>query len=136
MKQVLLMIVVMALVGCGAKPAQKQPAKAEATPKSEQEKKAKKPESQEENKPKTESKVAAAPKPGKPFTNTLGMKFVAVPGTEVAFCIWETRVKDYAAYVATNSGVGAIWKKPGFKQGDTHPVVTCIGMMRRRFVRG
>ncbi len=67
----------------------------------------------------------AAPKPGKPFTNTLGMKFVPIPGTEVQFCIWETRVKDYAAYAATNSGVDAIWKNPfrSFKQEDTHPVL-------------
>jgi formylglycine-generating enzyme required for sulfatase activity len=68
----------------------------------------------------------AAPKPAKPFTNTLGMKFVPVAGTEVAFCIWETRVKDYAAYAAANAGVDARWKKPfgdRFKQADTHPVV-------------
>ena len=61
----------------------------------------------------------------KPFTNTLGMKFVPVSGTEVAFCIWETRVKDYAAYAAANTGVDASWKNfgSGFKQEDTHPVV-------------
>ena len=67
--------------------------------------------------------VLAAPKPAKQFTNTLGMKFVPVPGTEVAFCIWETRVKDYAAYAAANAGVDGSWKKPEFKQADTHPVV-------------
>ena len=63
----------------------------------------------------------AAPKPAKPFTNTLGMKFVPVPGTDVQFCIWETRVKDYAEY----AGVDGSWKNfgPGFKQEDTHPVV-------------
>jgi len=66
----------------------------------------------------------AAPKPGMPFTNTLGMKFVPIPGAEVQFCIRETRVKDYAAFAATNSGVGSIRKNPfqSFKQEDTHPV--------------
>ena len=63
------------------------------------------------------------PTPPKAFTNTLGMKFVPVPGTEVAFCIWETRVKDYAAFAAANAEVDGSWKKPGFKQADTHPVV-------------
>ena len=79
MKQILLMIAVVALVGCG-------------TP--------------------------------KVFTNTLGMKFVPVPGTDVQFSIWETRVKDYAAYAAVDGN----WKKPEFfdedyKQEETHPVV-------------
>ena len=86
MKQILLMIAVVALVGCGT----------------------------------------TKPTPPKAFTNTLGMKFVPVPGTEVAFCIWETRVKDYAAYAAANAGVDESWKKPfgdEFKQADTHPVV-------------
>ena len=59
----------------------------------------------------------------KVFTNTLGMKFVPVSGTEVSFCSWETRVKDYAAYGAANAGVDGSWKKPGFQQADTHPVV-------------
>ena len=63
------------------------------------------------------------PTPTKAFTNTLGMKFVPVPGTEVSFCIWETRVKDYAAYAAANAEVDASWKIPGFTQADTHPVV-------------
>jgi len=75
-----------------------------------------------------EPKVAAKkPTPPKAFTNTLGMKFVPVPGTDVQFCIWETRVKDYAAYAAANAGVDASWKNPGtrisFLQADTHPVV-------------
>ena len=55
--------------------------------------------------------------------NSLGMKFVAVPGTEVMFCIWDVRVQDYRAYAEANSGVDASWKEPGFTQGDTHPVV-------------
>mgnify|MGYP004079140305 CR=1 FL=1 len=67
--------------------------------------------------------VLAAPKPAKQFTNTLGMKFVPVRGTKVKFCIWETRVKDYAAYADANAGVDASWKNPGYTQADTHPVV-------------
>ena len=108
MKQILLMIAVVALVGCGKKTTPPQPGAAPAP---------------------TQKKAATTYTPDKPFTNTLGMKFVPVPGTEVAFCIWETRVKDYAAYAAANAGVDAgvdgSWKNfgDGFKQADTHPVV-------------
>jgi hypothetical protein len=63
------------------------------------------------------------PVPTGDIVNSLGMKFVPVPGTGVAFCIWETRVKDYAAYASANSGVDTEWKSPGFTQADTHPVV-------------
>jgi hypothetical protein len=58
-----------------------------------------------------------------PFVNSLGMKFVAVPGTEVMFCIWDVRVQDYRAYADANSGVDEKWKVPGFTQSDIHPVV-------------
>ena len=77
-------------------------------------------------------KKAPTPQPEtKAFTNTLGMPFVPVPGTEVSFCIWETRVKDYAAYAAANVAVDESWKNPrtqvtgtiSFSQADTHPVV-------------
>jgi formylglycine-generating enzyme required for sulfatase activity len=66
--------------------------------------------------------------PGQPFTNTLGMKFVPVPGTEVFFCIHETRRQDYAAYAAEIPGVDGTWKnqqKEGIPVGDKddHPVV-------------
>jgi hypothetical protein len=71
-----------------------------------------------------------APQPStntpQPFTNTLGMKFVPVPGTKVLFSIWETRVQDYAAYAVAVSGVDGTWKDyeyEGHKQGPDHPVV-------------
>ena len=46
------------------------------------------------------------------FTNSLGMKFVPVPGTKVMFCIHETRRKDYAIFAAANSTAGDDWRKP------------------------
>jgi len=58
-----------------------------------------------------------------PFKNSLGMKFVPVPGTDVLFSIWDTRVKDYAAFAAENVNAGTEWKDPGFQQTSNHPVV-------------
>jgi len=113
-RQTLLLIVAVALVGCG-----KKTTPAEPETKAQPVVAAKKQEP-----PKVEPKAAGKkPTPPKAFTNTLGMKFVPIPGTEVAFCIWETRVKDYAAYAAANAGVDDGWKSPGIKQADTHPVV-------------
>jgi formylglycine-generating enzyme required for sulfatase activity len=115
MKQLaLLLIAVVALVGCGKKTTPAEP-ETNAEPKVE----ANKPEP-----PKTEPKPEAKI-PTNAFVNTLGMPFVPVKGTDVQFCIWETRVKDYAAYAAANPGVDGNWKNfgRGFKQADTHPVV-------------
>lgn len=57
--------------------------------------------------------------------NSLGMRFVEVPGTDVQFCVWETRVKDYRAYANAASGVNGDWKKFAFNLGEDHPV-NCV----------
>ncbi len=46
------------------------------------------------------------------FTNSLGMKFVPIPGSDVLFCIHETRRQDYVAFdaAAPQSGAALQWK--------------------------
>ena len=51
-----------------------------------------------------------------PFVNSLGMKFVPVPGTRVLFCTTETTVAQYQA-----AGMG--YQAPAFSQGSDHPAV-------------
>ena len=65
------------------------------------------------------SSMAAATKEN-PFVNSLGMKFVPVPGTNVLFSLWETRVKDYQAFC---DATGRSWEKPDFPQTGDHPAV-------------
>ena len=63
----------------------------------------------------------------RPFTNTLGMRFVPVPitggpsgGQRVLFSVWETRVQDYEAFAKETQRE---WQKADFEQGPTHPAV-------------
>jgi formylglycine-generating enzyme required for sulfatase activity len=55
-----------------------------------------------------------------PFVNSLDMRFVSVPGTNVLFSVWETRVKDYQAFC---DATGRSWEKPKFQQTPEHPAV-------------
>jgi len=134
MRQTLLLIAVVAMAGCGKKSTPVEP-----VTKPEPKVAAKKTEP-----PKPEPKPVAKI-PANAFVNTLGMPFVLVRGTGVSFCIWETRVKDYAAYAAANAGVDTRWKSPVFTQEDTHPVVNvswkdanafCVWLTKKELAEG
>jgi len=55
--------------------------------------------------------------------NSLGMRFVTVAGLNpnIQFAVWETRVKDYAAFAIATEGVNERWQRTGFKQSENHP---------------
>ena len=74
------------------------------------------------------------------FENSLGIKFVLVPEAYVFFSVWDTRGKDFLAYVEASGyrqkgginvwdrskwvlDANASWWKPGFTQTADHPVV-------------
>lgn len=84
------------------------------------EKKAKGDAEAEKEKKDASLKAVAAASKEKPFENSLGMKFVPVPGTQVLFSIWDTRVQDYQAFA---NATQRDWPKPTFEQGPTHPAV-------------
>ncbi len=60
------------------------------------------------------------PGSGRLWRNSLGMEFVPIPGTNLLFCKWETRVQDYAAFVRRT---GRKWPKPKIEQDPMHPAV-------------
>ncbi|MCP5551323.1 MAG: SUMF1/EgtB/PvdO family nonheme iron enzyme [Akkermansiaceae bacterium] len=87
-----------------------------------------------------------------PFTNSLGMKFVPVvsytDGRRVLFNIWETRSKDYAAFVkATGYGATDLWRTDTYNdvpvgrgegeraEDSNHPAVCVSGQDAAAFCR-
>ncbi|MBU6300375.1 MAG: protein kinase [Verrucomicrobia bacterium] len=62
--------------------------------------------------------------PSRPWTNTLGMQFVPVPGTGTLFSVWETRRSDFAVFVRENPGPDGdqVWEHPEGAPGPDHPV--------------
>src|ERR1043166_3899002 len=58
------------------------------------------------------------PRAGKAWENSLGMKFVPVPGTKVLFGVWDVRVMDYEKFV---KDTGREWDHSDFPQSPTHP---------------
>jgi formylglycine-generating enzyme required for sulfatase activity len=99
--------------------------------------------------PGEEAAAPGAPGAAASFENSLGMRFVAVPGTEALVSIWETRVKDFRAFAEDREGNGGWdyrrgeaavvlrrdgwrprgrefgWQSPGFEQTGEEPVV-CV----------
>lgn len=76
------------------------------------------------------AKTGDWPEPDKPFENTLGMKFVPIPGTHVLFSIWDTRVQDYQTFARKNT---IQWTDPEFSQGPIHPAVNVSWEDAKRF---
>jgi serine/threonine protein kinase len=74
-----------------------------------------------------------SPFPSAPFTNTLGMRFLPVPGSDVLMSAWETRVGDYARFAEGRKGISTEWKRPGFTQNSSHPVVQVSWIEANKF---
>ena len=64
------------------------------------------------------------------YINSLGMRFVPVPGSTVLFGVWPTRVLDYEAFVRDQNH---LCTRPKFKQEPTHPAVNTSWDDARRF---
>jgi formylglycine-generating enzyme required for sulfatase activity len=82
--------------------------------------------------PKEEDSAAIARKINGARENSLGMIFVPVKGTDVLFCVWETRVEDYQTFVTDTE---RYWRNPDFDQGRTHPAVLVSWVDANAFCR-
>ncbi len=72
-----------------------------------------------------------------PWTNSLGMSFVPVPGTRVLFCQWETRIRDFEAH-ARDAGLPVTgretrWRHPLVPVTPDHPITPLSKPMAERF---
>lgn len=85
--------------------------------------------------PTSQGSVPASPNPAATgrstlFTNSLGMRFAPVPGTNIQMCIHETRYRDYAVFAAEQAAkAGSAWKNQthdGYRitsRAEDHPVM-------------
>jgi acyl-CoA thioesterase-1 len=64
------------------------------------------------------------------FKNSLGMRFMPVPGTTVDFSIWETRVQDYQVFFRETS---TEWPAPDFQPGPTDPAENVSWLNAKKF---
>ena len=53
-----------------------------------------------------------------PFVNSLGMRFVPLPGNELLFSVWETRKGDYAAYARGKTGLDNSWQSAVYRESS------------------
>jgi formylglycine-generating enzyme required for sulfatase activity len=70
--------------------------------------------------PATAAEKPKVPVAGKPWTNSLGVKFVPAGTDGVLFSVWDVRVKDYAVFVKE---IGHDWPKADFTQTENDPAV-------------
>ena len=70
-----------------------------------------------------------------PWSNSLGMKFVPVPGTKTLFCIWETRRRDYAEFAKEHPGNANEhgWEQTDGKVTPEHPVTSVSWLRATQF---
>ena len=69
-------------------------------------------------------------KPEGPLVNSLGMKFVLVPGISGLVSVYETRVRDFQAFT---KATGRLWLRPSFEQTGDHPAVKVSWQDARAF---